>query len=56
LPHRARCRWTRASPQLSADLAAFDPDEDLDGLAERMLAHADSIDNTALVVLRSLHH
>jgi hypothetical protein len=41
--------------QLAGDLAAFDPDEDLDGLADAMLAHADSIDDTALVLLRSQH-
>jgi hypothetical protein len=42
--------------QLAADLAAFDSDSDLDSLADMMLAHADSIDDTALVLLRwSLH-
>jgi hypothetical protein len=42
--------------QLAADLAAFDSDSDLDSLADTMLAHADSIDDTALVLLRwSLH-
>jgi serine phosphatase RsbU (regulator of sigma subunit) len=39
--------------QLAGDLAAFDPDEELDALADAMLAHADSIDDTALVLLRS---
>jgi serine phosphatase RsbU (regulator of sigma subunit) len=38
--------------QLAEDLAAFDQDDDLDGLADTLLAHADSIDDTALVLLR----
>ena len=42
--------------QLAEDLATFDPNEDLDGLADAMLAHADSTDDTALVLLRSSLH